>query len=61
MHQTRLQTHPCTRRELGLEGVEEDTFYEVRESSASYLEKFWKKFICIDSDDMYIYGDFDSS
>ena len=59
--QDRIPSHTCTRRELGLEGYGNDTFSEVRESSASYLEQYHKKFICIDPEEMYIYGDFDAS
>ena len=57
----RLETHQCTREELNLEGDPANAkFYPLHPSSEYYVDFFYKKFLCVDSKDLEIYGDFNT-
>ena len=55
-----LNTRSCTRAELGLDDSAESAFYPIRNNSKKTVEKYWKKFMCIDKEDMYIHGSYNS-
>ena len=56
-----IQTHNCTREELGLEGdPSKSRFHKVDEASAYSINFYWRKLLCVDEEDMYIMGDYNS-
>ena len=55
-----LEDHVCTRSELGLEDVEDARFLKARPASAAFVRDFNRKLLCVNEDDMYIHGDYDS-
>lgn len=56
-----LESHSCTREELNLEGDPTNArFFRPHPSSEWYVDFYWKKFLCIQPEEMRIYGDFNS-
>ena len=56
-----IAKHRCSREELGLEDPEKATFYpQHSENSAKEVAYYQNKFWCIDPEDSFIYGDYDS-
>jgi len=57
----RIQSHPCSREELGLEEDRSNAmFMPVYPSSAGEVDFYWKKFQCVDKENLKIYGDYNS-
>lgn len=57
-----LGIHNCTRAELGLnEDREGARFLPIREGYEDNVELYQKKLICVDKEDMWIHGNYDSS
>ena len=53
--------HVCSREELGLtENKEETRFMPIVPSHRTYLDIYQKKFICLDEEDLFVYGDVNS-
>ena len=55
-----LETHLCTRQELGLDGLKSDKLYPIRDNSYRDIETYSEKLRCIDSD-FTLQGDYSSS
>ena len=57
----RIPSYQCTKDELGLGSSDsESRFYPAYATHQFSLEKIQKKFRCIDKENMYIYGDWNS-
>ena len=60
----RLPHHNCSTKELGLgeEGADdkEARFFPVHDSSKWFVNTYQKKFLCLNTEDLYIYGDFNT-
>ena len=54
-----IPSHTCTNEELGYAG-KESSFYPFDVNTEEHMKVFRKKFLCIDKEQMYINGDFDS-
>ena len=56
-----LKTHNCTREELNLEGDGSNAkLFPIHRSSKSNIDFYWKKFLCVDPEEMRISGDYNS-
>ena len=58
-----IKTHPCTREELGLDDDLDSSnamFYPIRVNNKEIVDKYWRKFVCIDKKDMFIHGSYNS-
>ena len=56
-----MPTHTCTKEELGIDQQTENSFYPFKDEGDLQLVKgYQKKFVCIDKEQLYIKGDFDS-
>ena len=55
-----IQSHTCTREELGLNPEIESSFYSYSDTDKTLINSYQKKMRCIDSNEMTINGDFDS-
>lgn len=55
-----LESHTCSKAELGLEGEEASHFFPIRQNKQNLLRMYQKKFKCIEPKDMFVNGDFDS-
>ena len=54
-----LKSHPCTREELGLEGdPSQSKFLPINENFRGNIEFYHKKFLCLEKEDLVVYGDF---
>ena len=53
----KLPTRQCTREELGLDPGE-SRFFPLREYYVNQVNFYHKKFLCVDREEMLIYGDF---
>ena len=54
-----IRSHMCTREELGLDGDKSKArFYPVTEGMLPNVDFYHKKFLCIDKEDINMYGDF---
>ena len=55
----RTSTHKCSLAELGVdeERKSESKFFKPYDTG-KYIKYYHKKFLCIDLDEIYIYGDF---
>ena len=59
----KLDSHLCTDYEFGLGNAadgEGAKFLPPNYTSATYIEKYKKKFICLNEEDIYIYGDYNT-
>ena len=57
----RIPDHPCSREELGIEEDRSNSmFMPVYESSKGEVDFYWKKFQCVDKENLKIYGDYNS-
>jgi len=56
---SKIPTHTCTREELGLEGSG-SIFFPIVDESRAELDFHSKKFICANTEDMFINGDYSS-
>ena len=57
-----LDTHICSRENLGLEGPTENAqFFEPHPGSRAFIELYQKKFLCADPKQMFIQGDFNTN
>ena len=56
----RIESHACTREELGLDDEKSGKFYPIRESIRNRVELYWQKFMCINEADMFIHGSYNS-
>ena len=58
----KLNSHFCTDYEFGLNNAADDgegaKFLPPDYTSAGYIELYKKKFICLNEEDIFIYGDF---
>ena len=54
-----IPNHACTKEELGIEG-DASSFMTIAQANLAEVTKFQKKFRCIDKEEMYIYGDYNS-
>ena len=54
-----MQTHECSREELGLEGSN-PRFMTPRIDTKAYAELYRKKFQCLDEKDLFIRGNINS-
>ena len=52
--------HKCTSDELGLGDTDKAKFYPMDKKNRGFIEKYQKKFHCIDPEDLYVYGDWNS-
>ena len=58
----RLKDHICTLEELSFGGDPANwRFFPVHKSTESIVKFYQKKFICLDPEDLYIYGDYNTS
>ena len=56
-----IETHPCTDEELGLEGDKNGRmFMPPYAESAAEVVFHRKKFVCVNRENLYIYGDYNS-
>lgn len=57
-----LDGHRCQRDELRLEPdqLQNARFQEKDKTSKGLVEAYWQKFLCLNKEEMYIYGDFNS-
>ena len=55
----KIPSRQCTREELGLDEGER-RFFPLRENFANQLSFYHKKFLCVDKEEMKLYGDFSS-
>ena len=57
----RLNHHNCTREELGLEGKSKNhRFYPLHAASEGVVDFYSSKFICLEEEDLSIYGDYNT-
>lgn len=57
----RIETHVCTREELGLtEDRSKATFLPTYEASKGTIDFYHKKMLCVNPEDLYTYGDYNS-
>ena len=55
------KSHICSREELGLtEDVEKSKFMPLVSSDRGFVDAYQKKFICLDEEDLFLYGDYNS-
>ena len=54
-----INNHRCTRQELGLDG--DKTKARFFPSSDANIEFYHKKFLCLDKEDVELFGDFSSA
>lgn len=55
-----IPSHTCTKAELGLEG-DGRIFMPLKAKDKHFVSLYSKKFLCVDPQDMYINGSYDSS
>ena len=59
-----LTTHICTEEELGLNDNKKDPnhgqFFKIHDQSLINVKLYRKKFLCIDKEEMRLYGDYNS-
>ena len=55
-----VPSHPCSREELGLEGEAQSRFFPTTADSASDVSFYSKKFVCIDDENLKVFGDYNS-
>ena len=58
---TDLESHPCSEEELGFENGDETIFMPITESSIPTVSIKRKTFKCINKEDSYIFGNYDSN
>lgn len=57
-----IKSHKCTREELGLDGdPTKAKFHTVQDGMRENIDFYHKKFLCIDKQDLKLFGDFSSS
>ena len=57
-----IRSHQCSREELGIDGdLTKAKFHQILDGMKEDLHFYHKKFICIDKQDLVMYGDFSSS
>ena len=60
----KLDHHVCSAAELGVSDDEtkkgKATFLPPHKTSAGYVSFYQKKFICLEEEDIYLYGDFNT-
>ena len=54
-----VKTHTCTKEELGLEG-KSSAFLPITKNAVPSVEIHQKKFLCIDREELRMYGDYNS-
>ena len=54
----KLESHVCTREELGLEDPTKSRFLELHETGAPFIDIYQKKLLCLDPSELYVYGDY---
>ena len=58
----RRKEHICSREELGLtENKDAAKFMPTIESQRTFVDTYQKKFICLNEEDLFLYGDYDSA
>ena len=56
-----LETHNCSRDELGLgNDRNKSRFFEIHESAINIIDAYANKFLCIKPEDTFIYGDYNT-
>ena len=57
-----IKSHPCTARELGLDGLHDDKMYFAPRSddSSGFVDIYRKKFVCIDEKDRWVRGNWNN-
>lgn len=57
-----MDTHPCSEEELGLVGDDRSkaTFMPMNKNSENYVRTFRKKMLCLNKEDLSIYGSWDT-
>lgn len=56
-----IESHQCSDIELGFNRTDETKLYPVKESMLDEVRSFKKKFKCIDTEDLVIWGDYNSN
>ena len=57
-----LRTHNCTEEELGLlEDKSKATFFDFIGPQKEYIHFYHRKLVCINKEDLFLYGEFDSN
>ena len=57
----RIPDHSCSREELGIEEDRSNAmFMPVYKSSTDEVDFYWKKFQCVDKENLKLYGDYNS-
>ena len=57
----KLESHICTREELGLgDDKSNSLFLPLHATAAPFIEMYQKKLLCLPPEELYIYGDFHS-
>ena len=52
-----IESHACSYEELGLTG-DNSKFMPIHETSIGYVNLYKQKFLCVNQDDLEIYGNF---
>ena len=61
LERERLDTHRCTREELGLTNdTSNAVFMPFRETQKEFMDFYYSKLLCLSKEDMYINGEFNS-
>lgn len=56
---SRLESHPCSLEELGLdENKSKSRFFPINGNFEASVEFYHKKFLCLNREDLVVYGDF---
>ena len=63
LHNINLPTHICTADELGLTAdnntiPSHDQFFKLHAKSDPVVKLYQKKFLCVDLEDSYLFGDY---
>ena len=58
----KMNEHICSRDELGLtDNKEAAKFMPISDLYKPFIDTYQKKFICMDTEDLFLYGDYDST
>ena len=57
-----IKSHQCTREELGIDGdLNKAKFHPILDGMKENLHSYHQKFLCIDKEDLVLYGDHNSA
>ena len=54
-----MESHPCSHVELGLTG-DHQKFMPIHETATAYVNLYKNKFVCLEQEDLEIYGNFNA-